>query len=123
MYTFNIKEQKVYKYNRKVSLLSELMKLKGEVLDVQQSYDPWVTIHAIKEANNNLQIFISNKSRDVNKNISLYIAEVNNVKVKIMGLDFECFTSDTPPEVRPDNSFQFDLDPLSIIKITVERSH
>ena len=123
MYTFNIKEQKVYKYNRKVSLLSELMKLKGEVLDVRQSYDPWVTVHATKEANGNIQIFLSNKSKDINKNISLNIAKVNNVKVKIVGLDFECFTSDTPLEVRPDSSFRLNLNPLSILKMTIDRSH
>jgi hypothetical protein len=119
MYTYDIKVHKLYKFNRKVSLLSELMNLKGEVLDVQQPDDPWMTIHTIKEINGNLQIFLSNKSRDIKKSIILNIAKTDTVTLEKMGLDTEDFISDSSPKVRPRGSIHLKLDPLSIIKLTI----
>ena len=74
MYIYDAPHHRVRCFDRKVSLMSDLMKLRGSVLDVPQPTDEWITAYAVAEPTGETRVYLSNKSRDQAKTIRLHLA-------------------------------------------------
>ena len=74
MYIYDSPHQRVRCFDRKVSLMSDLMKLRGSVLDVPQPADEWITVYAVAEPTGEIRVYLANKSRDQAKTVRLQLA-------------------------------------------------
>ena len=74
MYIYDVPHQRLHCFERKVSLLGDLMKLRGSVLAIAQPADEWITAYAVAEPSGDVRIYLANKSRDRAKSIRLHLA-------------------------------------------------
>jgi hypothetical protein len=73
LYIYDVPHQRLHSFDRKVSLLADLMKLRGSVLDVPQPADQWLTVYAVAEPTGKTRVYLANKSRDQAKTVRLQL--------------------------------------------------
>jgi aryl-phospho-beta-D-glucosidase BglC (GH1 family) len=101
--------------DRKVSLLSELMRLKGDVLDLAQPSDEMVTVHGAA-AGDSMRLYVSNKDREAMRTVRIDGASVPGqarLQVRRMAPSSKGFQRVSAPE-RTGSGFELQLEPLSI---------
>jgi hypothetical protein len=74
LYIYDVPHQRLRCFDRKVSLLSDLLKLRGSVLDIAQPADEWIAAYAVAEPTGAVRVYLANKSRDRVKTIRLQLA-------------------------------------------------
>ncbi|MFC1718263.1 glycoside hydrolase family 5 protein [Candidatus Poribacteria bacterium] len=73
IYIYYSPDEKLYRFNRKIALMEFFCRTDGEVLDLPQPEDEWVGVYGVRRLDGSLAILISNKDRQVSKNVRLTI--------------------------------------------------
>ena len=121
MFIYETPHNRLRAFDRKVSLLSDLMKLDGQVLRHADSDDPDLLVYAVRRPNGELTIYTSNKSRQSGKSLSLSLAGgpwAASVAVKRMAVGTGGYV-DAPAQCLADGRLEVSLDPLTIKRLTV----
>jgi endoglucanase len=108
-------------FDRKVSLLGDLMKLRGDVLDHDQPDDPAMTAYAVRLADGRLRVYVSNTSGDDAKELTLELAGGDwapQAHCKRMARGTGGFVDDAPRPIE-DGAIALRLEPLTIQRLTL----
>jgi hypothetical protein len=123
MYIYESDTNKLRPFDRKVSLLGDLFKLRGKVISLKQPADEWLTIYAVTEPEGQVRIYVSNKSREDSKNIKVKLTGdpwPAESAVQIMKTGSGGF-KDAPAAPIKDAVVDLTLEPLSIARLRITR--
>lgn len=121
MYIYDVPNNHLRVFDRKVSFLGDMMKLRGNVLMHSQPEDPDLLVYSVLTPEKQMKIYVSNKSRVENKNVSLDL--VGNqwspvVAVKRMAVGTNGYVVDQ--SVRIDKGrLDITVKPLNVLKLVV----
>ena len=123
MYIYDVAHQRLRRFDRKVSLLSDLMKLRGAVLEVRQPADEWITVYSVAEPMASIRVYLANKSRERAKTIRLHLVEemgavrATHQQMKRGGNGFQA-ADDVP---LTSGTLEVMMEPLSIHRLQISR--
>ncbi len=123
MFIYESDTNKLRPFDRKVSLLGDLFKLRGAVISVKQPQDEWMTVYGVTEPAGQVRVYVSNKSRDDSKTIKLKLAGErwpNEAGLQIMKRGSGGF-EDAPPPAITEGVVELKLEPLSIARLRISR--
>ena len=109
-------------FDRKVSLLSDLMKLRGTALDHDQPDDGYLVVYAVRLPDGNLRIYASNKSRTDAKSLALALAGgpwAPQVEAQRMAVGTGGYV-EAPSMTLKEGRLDLRLEPLTILHLTVQ---
>lgn len=122
MFTYDVPNKKLYAFGRKVSLLSDLMKLRGKIIRHPQPIDDGILVYSVLEPRGGLRVYVSNKSRRQRKSIRLYLAGGHwdsKAQTRRMARGTDGFVDASPTEIQQ-GRIKLELKPLSILRLNVE---
>jgi len=122
MFIRDVVNNRLRKFGPKVSLLSDLMKLKGSFIPVEQPQDQWVTVYAVKEPDGNVRIYVWNKSRRDKKTVKIKLNDNNlpkQAQTQQMSRGSDGFVDVSDAEI-VQGEIQLNLEPLTITRLRIE---
>jgi endoglucanase len=111
--------------DRKVSLLADLMQLRGDVLGQDDAADPDVLVYAVATPDGGLRVYLSNKSREDRKQVALEIAGgpwAQTAEVRRMAVGTGGYV-DAPALRVAEGRLELGLEPLTILRLSVRPPH
>lgn len=121
LFIFDTVNDKLYTFDRKVSLLSDLMKLRGEALRHDQPAEEDLSLYAVRLATGELRVYAWNKSREQIKEMALRLAGGpwgGQASVQRMAVGTGGFVPADAATVT-DGQLNLTLEPLTILRLSV----
>ena len=106
------------RFDRKVSLLSDLMRLRGTALAVDQPADEMLTVYAVAAADGGLRVYASNKSREEARTLRLQLGSGTAALARVskMARGTGGFVA-APALAVIDGAVTVELEPLTIVRL------
>ena len=123
MFIYDVPNKKLRRFGRKVSLLSDLMKLRGSILAVEPPKDEWIHTYAVMEPSGHVRIYVSNKSRQESKSVRLKLAGMpwpEEAELQLMTRGSGGFAGVASLGIT-DGAIELKLEPLSISRLRIAR--
>jgi hypothetical protein len=123
LYVFDAVNRRLRAMDRKVSLLGDLMRLRGTVLRHDEPEDSDVTVYAAAELGGTLRVYAANKSRRLPKRVALVFGAgpwSAQVQVRRMAVGTGGFV-DAPTLRMTGERLDVWVEALSILRLTINR--
>jgi hypothetical protein len=76
IYIYYSPESRLCRFSRKIALMEFFCRNEGDVLKLSQPEDEWVTVYGVRRPDGSLAILLSNKDRNVTKEVKLSISNL-----------------------------------------------
>jgi len=121
LFIYDLPNRRLRTFDRKVSLMSDLFRLRGKVLRHAQPNDPDLMVYAVLTPEGMLRVYVSNKSREHAKSLAVSVAGgpwSRNVAVKRMARGTQGYVT-APAVAISGGEVALELEPLTILRLTI----